>query len=746
MKGMKRLFCFGLVLLVACHALAGEQKLEERKRVGLVLGGGGAKGMAHIGVIKVLEEAGIPIDYIAGTSMGAIVGGLYAIGYTAAEIDSLVALQDWTALLSDRVERTSQSFPEKENSERYIVSMPFGTAKKDRLPDGVIRGLNLQNLFSNLTIGYHDSVDFNAFPIPFACVAVDVVDGKEKVFHHGSLPVAMRASMAIPAAFTPVRLDSMVLLDGGLLNNFPADVALGMGADILIGVDLGTSDLKDLDKLNNTSDVIGQLIALLGHDKYSTNKDTTDLLIRPNVSPYNAASFSATAIDTLIQRGEQAARRQWDEIIALKARIGIEGEQPVRRSFIHPLGMEEAFFIRTVTFEGADPRDERWLRSITHLRDSSMVTADELQDAMSIVIGTDAYAQVSYKLTGERQQDLVLSMQEKPMSSLNAGLRFDSEELVAVQLNGTLNYRNRYRSKLALTGRIGQRTSVRLDYSIGPNLLRNMALSYMFTYHDLDVYSRGKKWVNTTYRRNLVELAYTDMNWLSFRLKVGGRFEHYDYNDFLYADGVPVDPDGQHIYNVRGEHFFNYFVETQFETIDRRYFPRKGVSLGASYTVYTDNFVSYNGHTPFSALAFDFLTVLPINSHLSLLPSLYGRVLTGKDVAYPYMNAIGGETPGKYLPQQLPFAGISHMELTDNTLAIASLHLRQRIAGKHYVSLIGNYGMQEDDFFSLPNGRHLWGGSLGYAFDSVAGPLDVNLGMSNRVNSVQFYLNLGFNF
>ena len=220
---MKKCLIFLLMTLFAFSSVA-----TERKKVGLVLGGGGAKGVAHIGVLKVLEEAGIPIDYIAGTSMGAIVGGLYSIGYAPAEIDSMVSSLDWQMLLSDKVQRSNLSFPEKENSERYIISIPFGKEKKDRFMSGVIKGQNLQNLFSSLTIGYHDSVDFNSFHIPFACVALDIVDGKEKVFHEGSLPTSMRASMAIPAVFTPVRLDSMVLVDGGLCNNYPADVARAM--------------------------------------------------------------------------------------------------------------------------------------------------------------------------------------------------------------------------------------------------------------------------------------------------------------------------------------------------------------------------------------------------------------------------------------------------------------------------------------------------------------------------------------
>ncbi len=164
---LSKLICFLLLILCLYPEI-----LHARKKVGLVLGGGGAKGVSHIGVLKVLEEAGIPIDYIAGTSMGAIVGGLYSIGYSATEIDSMVASQDWQLLLSDRVKRDNLTFPEKENSERYVISLPFGIEKKDRLVGGMIKGQNLQNLFSNLTIGYHDSVDFNSSSFGFGIQAV----------------------------------------------------------------------------------------------------------------------------------------------------------------------------------------------------------------------------------------------------------------------------------------------------------------------------------------------------------------------------------------------------------------------------------------------------------------------------------------------------------------------------------------------------------------------------------------------
>ena len=202
---MKRILVFLLVLFIILDVQG------QRKKVGLVLSGGGAKGVAHIGVLKVLEEAGIPIDYIAGTSMGSLVGALYAIGYDA-------------HTMSDKVYRYNLPFSEKEETEKYLVSVPIKNNREIKIPSGFISGQNIYNLFSDLTIGYHDSLDFKKLPIPFACVASNLVDGKEVVQDRGVLPLAMRASMAIPGAFAPVRKNGMVLVDGGISNNFPVDL------------------------------------------------------------------------------------------------------------------------------------------------------------------------------------------------------------------------------------------------------------------------------------------------------------------------------------------------------------------------------------------------------------------------------------------------------------------------------------------------------------------------------------------
>ena len=180
-----------------------------RPKVALVLSGGGAKGMAHIGVLRVLERAGIPVDIITGTSMGALIGGLYSIGYDAETLDSLVRVQDWKTLLSDKADSRNQSLAEREKQHTYILSRPLSIARKSsNASGGLISGTNLSQLFTRLTVGWHDSIDFATLPIPFACVATNIVDNTEYVFHNGYLPTAMRASMAIPGVFTPVRIST----------------------------------------------------------------------------------------------------------------------------------------------------------------------------------------------------------------------------------------------------------------------------------------------------------------------------------------------------------------------------------------------------------------------------------------------------------------------------------------------------------------------------------------------------------
>lgn len=730
---MRRSFTIFIFLLLITTTLQ-----AERKRVGLVLSGGGAKGVAHIGVLKVLEKAGIPIDYIAGTSMGSIVGGLYAIGYDAKMLDSLVRLQDWTFLLSDKVYRYNLPFSEKETNEKYLVSVPIVGGKKIQMPSGFISGQNIYNLFSELTIGYHDSLSFLKLPIPFSCVAGNLVNGKAVVLNSGSLPLSMRASMAIPGAFAPVVLDSMVLVDGGIANNFPTNVVLDMGAEIIIGVDV-SSGLKDLEGLNSIVGIIDQLTSFMGMATYQENIKLVDLYIKPDIVPYSAASFSIDAIDTLIRRGEEVALSKWGELMELKKKIGLEPEQNEVKVIDNKFIKTDSMAVGHIILSGIAKKDERWVRKLIDLKEFSVVTVDDLHRAIAVLYGTGAFSNVSYVLHGESVYDLTLILKEKPMSSLNLGFRFDSEEMAAILLNTTLNHKNLRGSQLSITGRLSMNPYVKIDYSLGNTFLRRAGLSYMYKYNDFNIYERDSKVNNVTFSYHLGELNFSDIYIRNCKFALGLRYEYFAYDEFLSASTVkPV--------NVNPEGFFSYFALAHYETYDKRYYPTKGVSFKAEYSLYTDNMVHYKKGSPFGALAANFASVIQLTRRVALLPSIYGRVLMGNEIPYPYLNSMGGQVAGRYMAQQMSFPGMHNLELFDNTVIAAKLGFRYRLGAKHYVSLKANYAKQSDDFFDILKGDDIWGGSAGYSYNSIIGPVDILLDLSNWDKKLGFYFNLGYYF
>ena len=300
---------------------AKSEHTRSRAKVAVVLSGGGAKGMAHVGVLKVLEKAGIPIDIITGTSIGSIVGGLYSIGYNAHSLDSLVKTLDWGYVITDKENMINQSLSDRKKQYTYIFTTDKPVGKNNKNAGGLIKGKNLAELFQRLCIGYTDSLDFSRdLPIQFACVATNIMDNSEVVFHSGRLPQAMRASMAIPAAFSPVRIDDKVLVDGGMRNNYPVDIAREMGADIVIGVTLSGKQ-KTSEEITGTMSIVGQIIDMNCVNKYEENIAISDLHMNVDPRSYSTASFSSAAVDSLVRYGEEEAMKHWDELLKLKEQL-----------------------------------------------------------------------------------------------------------------------------------------------------------------------------------------------------------------------------------------------------------------------------------------------------------------------------------------------------------------------------------------------------------------------------------------
>ena len=288
---MKILAKYLLVITFMTFSIAGYSQdstsVKSRPKVGLVLSGGGAKGAAHIGVLKYIEEAGIPIDYIAGTSMGSIVGGLYALGYTSEEILDLISTVDWSKLISNKVDRKEISHTIKSETRSQVVTIPFsiGTDKeelqsrsfKNSLPTGIVSGDNLINLFNSLSVGYSDPVDFNDLPIPFICIATNVMNGKADILDKGVFARSLRASMAIPILFDPIKIDETLYADGGLLNNFPAEQCRAMGADYVIGVSMSPGLESDPQKLSSIFSQVKQLKEIITDKEFENYHTLCDI-------------------------------------------------------------------------------------------------------------------------------------------------------------------------------------------------------------------------------------------------------------------------------------------------------------------------------------------------------------------------------------------------------------------------------------------------------------------------------------
>ena len=304
---------FSIVMFMIPEFIMADQQSPDVPRIGLVLSGGGAKGFAHIGVLKVLEEAGIQADVVTGTSMGSIVGGLYAIGYDAGTMEKLILEQNWADLFNDTFSRREVSILEKDELNRYVGGFPI-YQKKINLPSGLLAGQKVSAMLSKLTWSVHHIEDFDDLPRPFRCVATDIETGEPVVLSKGNLPEAIRASMAIPSVFTPVELEGKLLIDGATSRNMPVQEALDMGADFIIAVDVN-DPLYPREKLNSLVKILNQTINFQTVSNTKEQIPYCNIFIRPDIDDYTIADFFKA--DSLIKHGERAARAIWPRLVAV---------------------------------------------------------------------------------------------------------------------------------------------------------------------------------------------------------------------------------------------------------------------------------------------------------------------------------------------------------------------------------------------------------------------------------------------
>ena len=729
-----------------------QNEVNGRKKVAVVLSGGGAKGMAHIGVLKVLEKAGIPIDIITGTSMGSIVGGLYAIGYNAHSLDSVARAQDWTFVISDRDNLRNQNLSDVEKQYTYAISTSIFGDKRNKQAGGIIKGKNLGELFEKLCVGYTDSLDFSRdLPIPFACVATDIISYTEYDFHSGRLPQAMRASMAIPAVFSPVRIDSCVLVDGGMRNNFPVDIARQMGADLVIGISVHDHP-KTTDDVWDTMSVLGQIVDANTKNKFEENKALTDVYMYVDPDGFGAASFSASAIDSLIRRGEEEAMRHWDELMALKQRIGIDDS--FRPRILHPVNPEIMTNKQRVAgfeFVNMTESDENFLRQKFHLSKLDSINAAKEQEITTSMRIDLFYNTAESRLIPTKDSAYVvrLTAGKKRSDRLYVGFRFDTEEYAALQVGLNVPLKTSTPISSDFTLRLGKRIKLGADLMFHPRSFTRPTVSLSFRRNDLDIYVKGNRDYNMLYNQTQAELTPINFNLRAFNLQMGIQWNYTHYSSKLNSDSIGLQ-------QLKNEHYFNYFGRIHYNNEDNWIFPTRGVRFNASYTYLTNNFAkmdyrsengTYQGKkTGTSVVSADWRVSIPFGERLTIQPMLYGRLLFGSVIPSIYSNTIGGDWFGHYVDQQMPFAGIGRMEYVDDQFVAFQLQAQQRIGSNHFVLLRVAGAQQADKVKYLLDRGTIIGVQGSYYYNTMFGPLGGSLGYSNRTRELYFYLNLGYEF
>ncbi len=765
--------------------------VKTRPKVGLVLSGGGAKGAAHIGVLKYIEEAGIPIDYIAGTSMGAIVGGMYALGYSSDEILELISAVDWDRLISNQVDRQRTSYESKRRSRTQLATIPFSVGTdteelqsrsfKNSLPTGIVTGDNLINLFNSLSVGYSDPIDFDELPIPFLCIATNVVTGKADILDKGIFAKSLRASMAIPVLFDPVTIGNILYADGGLLNNFPAEQCRAMGADFVIGVSMSSGLEKDTANLSSPFSQIQQLKVIITDRDFDNYHKMCDIFISPELNGVGMLSFDAESVARMTSSGYEAASRSEAEFQALKKLVfndSTSGEEDSRTAKKAINILQNKILISGIEMDGVENDIEKWMRRKCTVRVGDMICKDDIDRSVSLYYGTGNYASITYTLHEDSSAEggyiLRFKFIPNPPHDFGVGLRFDSQDMLSVLLHTGFNSNRMSGFKADISTKLGSNQWLTAKFSYGHLLYPRINLSYNFRNSELDAYDMDALVMNMKFLQHKFRLYLSENYSRTISVGVGLEADLLTPRKVMYQHNEACERDYSQA-NTLGS-----FAYIHYDNLNKSSFATRGLAGKVDFTWKDMLFTPEGTNTmSYGSVTFGLEGYIPIiEERIVLIPQLYGSFLFGKGSvngisdswsplfngpvpAYPSMNnVIGGAEKGRYIDQQLPFIGIKNLSLAFNNVAVARADLRARLFGNHYLTAIFNYARSSIDlknFFKERdelvwgdlydyNSSDWWGAGLRYSIDTKMGPLSFEISSSNISKNVNLYFSLGHYF
>ncbi|MDA3778974.1 MAG: patatin-like phospholipase family protein [Bacteroidales bacterium] len=728
----------------------------QRPKIGLVLSGGGAKGLAHIGVLKVLEEVGIKPDYITGTSMGSIIGGLYSLGYNASELSEINANANWSKLLSDNISLNKIVMEEKYESKRYVLRFPIRNYEF-KLPSGLIEGQQLLKFFSNLTWAYPSQNSFDNMPIPFHCMSVDLISGETITHSSGNITKAMKASMSIPSIFAPESIDSLLLVDGGITQNFPANEVRKMGADIIIGVYVGFKETVSKEDLFSLSDVLSRATILGGMNKTKEQLKNVDFLIIPDLEGYSSSSFSKSKQIELL--GEEAARKYYPQLKKLADSLNLQ-YTPIKR-----INQPEKIFISDIEIKNTRFIKKDFVIGQSGLIKNTNITKEELFGAIDKIYGTQYFKKVSYNLEQKEDKTYKLNfiLKEKTRAFLNFGLRYDNRLGAGAKINLTLRNYLIPSSHVIFTANLAENPAI--HFEVNKYLGKNQKLinSYFLNWNNdqLPFYSNG--FDMGTYDRAFMNVGIDLKYSITLNQQIGIK-AYYEYNKIMPHENLKT---------FLSEPNFDYYKTTAYgyspfyslNNTDDLYFPTKGSNLNIQYRYLynpkvsssdADNQILNNNNLnpnqdSYSNLHLNYIYFTTFFNKLTF--NIGANIGINSDEAGLYNYFILGGTDLDQRKSYIPFSGLNFGELVVKNFASLHTGLNIKIYPKIFLSFKGNIAFNTEsanDMYSFvknsPLNSYLKGYMGGVKINSPIGPIQIMIGDNDFDDNVRWYFSIGYPF
>lgn len=723
----------------------------KRPKVGLVMSGGGAKGFAYVGLLKVLEEVNMPIDYIGGASMGAITAALYSVGYSPETIMEIIRAQDWNSFISDVQHRRYIAYEEKLFNDKYIFSLPL-EGEGISLSRSINSSFNIDLILNKLFAPAANVTDFNDLAIPFLCIGTDLLTGEAVVLTKGNLARAVRASMAIPGYFSPTKYDGRYLIDGGVVNNYPAEQVKAMGADIIIGADVQSGLKSSIDEINSITGILDQVISFNRVDANIKGLELTDYYVKIGM-PYGMMDFDK--YDSIMAIGERIAREHYPSLKALADSLnGLGDPAPVRKR-VQPI---ESLTVNK--FEWADMKlksSEKYQAYFSY-GDNKEIALSELENKMLLLNGTRNFDDLRYEFIPVDEDTLNVKIEagNANKGSIAAGINYNSVYGGSVLLNLSLRNIRGTNAKLFTDVVLGQNPRIKSMFIINNGFKPGFGLEadlYALSFPEYEKGDKVNKW---------------DFDMLSFAafmpLTIKNNYlirTGFQYELFRFKQDVVVDPEYE-AYNKFAD-YGNLFFTFQHDSRNKVDYATKGqfVQFQIKHVFpFSDQWsdVMSNG----TILSMQYNWYLSLGEKLVYKPQLFaGYTFTEKNGPYSepslsnisrrvpavqHMFGFGGIGSNNYVPGHVSFTGFNYLERMGMFAGKVTTDFEYNIYPKIYASLMADVGFLENDVSDFSNVKVLVGYGAKLSYNSFIGPVDFILSSSNIDTSINMFVNVGFWF